>query len=228
MNTYLLFALVFIPFGWFTVQALRFTDRSIGGSSPLKTVVRYQIAAWQHFMQCWLLLWLLLGVILVPLPFIVIYNLKTAASLWPYVLTLFTVIVTGWFLYQLFVLVQLHRRYWQLLKGVVLTFHPGSKTIHVERYGLQTQLNANTVDQIEHHFTDLAGSKLFQGYNYYKFIGFDGRVTVLGSGSPFLLYFAVDDYFKNVPRAGYSHKIPWPPALSTVLALRTLLTNSPF
>ncbi|WP_128545551.1 hypothetical protein [Larkinella soli] len=61
MTTILIFLITFLPFGWFLYKALRFTARTLGDESPLKTRVSFTITPGWYFsrMQVGLILFLL-------------------------------------------------------------------------------------------------------------------------------------------------------------------------
>ncbi|NID11536.1 hypothetical protein [Fibrivirga algicola] len=112
--------------------------------------------------------------------------------------------VCGASFYLLNKLFLLEEKFWTIIRHTSLVLDPAVKAITVHRAGTSTLLTAGNVALIESHIT--AQGKF--AYFYFRFIDYDGNATFFfdyGKG----LSFAIEDYFKGVPRKWVEHKFPF-------------------
>lgn len=204
MTAFVLFASVFLLFGWFIYRMLRYTNESVGEASPIKTTVVYQYGASDFLQWTNTPLWIFLCLISVWASWIVLSYLDTATSIWHYVLAISIIAVCVALFYLLNKLFLLEEQFWTIIRHTALVLDPTTKSITVHRAGTSTVLNADTVAQIESHIT--AQGKF--AYFYFCFIDHDGNATFFfdyGKG----LGFAIEAYFKGVPMKWIEHKFPF-------------------
>lgn len=205
MKTFWLFALIFIPFTWFIIRALRFTDETIGKRSPVYSVQSYRISSLQHFGT---LVHILLGVV-------VVMMLATARLLLPEIprqpsvlivlLGVLAIIAVPCFFYYV------DWQYWKLVRDKTITLNPETSSIQVDNGISQVALTPATLMRIEQHIKRTTSTRDPLGlYGYYVFYPVSVPPVVL-SNTYFLHNEFLDRYFKEVPQTQIEHKIPWPP-----------------
>lgn len=94
-------------------------------------------------------------------------------------------------------------QYWNLVRGVDVTFDPKTPSLEVERLGQRVRITPADVANVEIH---RALGRL--EYAYLLFFLHDGRVLRLG----WLFFFPhefLEKCFGSVPREVHRHRVPW-------------------
>ncbi len=202
MGTFLLFASVFLVFGWFTYRMIRYTRDSVGTDSPLERAVVYRYSEWDFLSWRQTPLIVSISLFLVWIFWVLLANLNTATSPWQYVIVFSMLALCAGYFYLLNKLFLLEEQLWTIIRDTSLTLDPAMQSITVHRSGTSTVLTASTVALIESHITGRST------YHHFRFVDHTGRDTFFydyGKG----LGFAIEAYFKAVPMKWVEHKFPF-------------------
>lgn len=193
METFLiLLAIIFVPFMWFVVRMLRFTDETVGADSPFARTITVRWTAARFFKRFDLLFaYLFIGMSVV----LFFAGISTIAR-FPNQLTgflimvLFSLTTAGIGLYAF----EIQARLWKFIQHKRVTFEPETRQLTIEDKGYCVTLTALNAAQIEHHYN----------VKNYKapIVGFDTFVLTNGSRYSihelFLPADVIDFYFPGV------------------------------
>lgn len=195
---WLLSFLVFGLFGWMLFKAYRYTTLSVGAESPEFHRVTRSFPAWRYFTRTtplWLGVMSILGMLIAWLALSMLFTDFGAAVV--------LMLVLGMLGFILIPVWKLEMQYWNLVRGVAVTFDPQTPFFEVEHAGQKVRLIPGDVARVEVH---QAQGRLEHGY--LLFFLHDGRVLRL----PWLFFFLhefLEKCFGSVPREVYRHRIPW-------------------
>lgn len=205
MNTFLLFALIFIPFVWSIWQLVRYTDETIGDRSPVYSIQTYSVTALQHFGTFTHIILLTLSLLMlatVALLIPAIVAQPSALLILPLLLAI--VGLTAFFCY-------FDWQYWKLVRGKAVTMNPFEQSIQVDDGISQIVLTPANVIHLEHHTKISTSTKdLLAIYGYCVFCTEENQTVVL-SNRYFIENELLERYFKTVLQTHTGHKLPWPP-----------------
>ena len=220
METFFILAvLVFLPFGWFILRMLRFTNETVGEDSPLHKERTYQVTATQYFGDFTKVLIAILLLMSIALSYImseVAFRQEPLAVAFG----VFFLGFAGFLCYYLY----FDWQFWTITRNVVLTLNPFQPSVTIEGPGQCTILMPDTVSRIEHHLIKVDNSRNpFSGYGYYLFYTKDGQTTRLNT-----IFFSnighfefLERLFGQVPQAIVWHPFPWNPDFNPVEKLES-------
>ncbi|GAB3923739.1 hypothetical protein [Larkinella terrae] len=209
MNVFLTFAFVFLPVGWFIYKMLRFTAKTVGDESPLATVVTYEIDEWEYFVRFDIILNVFLTLISILILYITVFFAIPAAKAYWHWLISFSLLASSFTILWFMTLVsRLEWQYWLITRNKTVTLDPADKSLEIATWEKTVRFTAADLQEIERHSSGPKSSRMVSGYSYLIFKLKTGQKCYLNLNKSYL-YFALDDYFKNVPVRPVPHKIPW-------------------
>lgn len=209
METFFILAvLVFLPFGWFILRMLRFTNETVGEDSPLHKERTYQFSASQYFSD---FLRIANPIMVVMMLMLVLITSKAAIRQEEPLLLIFSLFFFGFAGLFCFV-IYFDWQYWTITRNVSVTFNPFQPSITVDSPTQHCVLIPDTVERIEQHEKDPKNvSRMLIGYGYYLFYTTDGQVIRINNIflKGFISTEFLERFFPNVPRTIVWHRLPW-------------------
>ncbi len=209
METFLfLLTIVFVPFAWFIVRALRYTNETVGKDSPVYKERMYQFSASQYFGD---FLRIANPVIVVMMLFLTFITSKEAFKQQEPLLFIFPFFFFGFAGMFCFV-IYFDWQYWKITRNVLITFNPLEKSITVDCPTQYKILTADSVKRIEKHIKKTSNSKdVLGGYGYYLFYTTDGQITRINNifFSHIAHFEFLERFFPHTPQTLVEHRLPW-------------------
>lgn len=205
---FILLAVIFIPFVWFIVRVLRYTDNTIGENSPVLTIRTYHFSARQYFVQfekC------MLAILLVVMPLLAWISFNAAIQqdmLVGYFLCLVFLASTAFIAFYFY----FDWQYWTITRNVSITLNPFQPSITVQSPTRDWVLTPDSVLRIEEHIKDpRTVSKLMGGYGYFLIYTVDNQIVQVNSIflSGFVYTEFLERFFSNTPRTIIWHTSTW-------------------
>jgi hypothetical protein len=211
---FILLAIVFIPFIWFIVRMLRFTDETIGENSPLYKIRTYEVSFNDYFFTFEKIGWAVCAFMMLLLSKIMVDAALTQEPLlWLFVLTF----AAG---SALFVsLFYVDWQYWLITRGVKVILDPIQPAIIVDSPSTYNILTPDNILRIEEHRKDPGKvSRMLADYGYFLIYTKDGHCIpinfILLGGFVYTEF--VERFFSTVPRTTIWHKSAWPSELDNL------------
>lgn len=205
MAVLLVFALVFLPVGWFIWRMLRYTAQTVGNESPLNTTLTRSYSFLSHFFggnSFFALLFAIQGFMFLSL---------IPGMRWPdnypwaaiSLMTFIIVMMLGMagFLYWM------QWQYWLIIRNKVVTYVPELLQIYVEQDSETWLLSEESVQKIENHTAAPDAGKFVRSYGYFVFHLKSGQIVTLSEtffGWPEIM----QRYLGRVPLEIFYYKIP--------------------
>lgn len=201
---FILFVLVFVPFGWFIVRALRYTNETVGKDSPLYKERTYQFSVSRYFIGFFKLL---MAIVLVEMSVGFMMVIPIAIHQEP--LLFFFLLFLAVFIGLLVFFFYFDWQYWTITRNTFITLNPFQPSITVDSPEYTSYLTPDNVAHIEQHLKQSSNSKdILGGYGYYLFYTNDGQITRVNN-----IFFAdiefLDRFFSTVPQTCVLHRFPW-------------------
>ena len=199
---------VFLPFGWFILRMLRFTDETVGEHSPMHLERTYHFTA-SHYFGSFLRI---ANPILVVMMFASAFMMsKGAIRQEEPLLFIFSLFFLGFAGFLCFV-IYFDWQYWAITKNVFITFSPFQPGLIVDTPTQHYVLTPDTVEHIEQHENDPKYvSKMLVGYGYYLFYTADGQVVRINN-----IFFSnighiefMERFFSTTPKTVVWHRLLW-------------------
>ena len=205
---FILFVLVFVPFGWFMVRVLQYTEETVGKDAPLHRKRSYQFSAYQYFVTFIKVLEAQLLIMMPVLAFIVIHVSIRQEQFLCLLFVPFFLAFSGFLGFYFY----FDWQYWTITRHVVLTLNPEDQSITIDSPAQYMVLTPETIIRIEHHRHKINNAKNpLADYGYYLFYSSDGQVTQLNN-----LFFShighvefMEHFFAHVPQAFVWHSLAW-------------------
>ena len=216
---FLLLALIFIPFVWFIVRMLRFTNETVGEDSPLRKERTYQFSASEYFGGVTKVLLVMVFIMSLVLSYImseVAFRQEPLAAAFGMFFLVFAGYLCHYFYFDW--------QFWTITRNVTLTMNPFQGSLTVESPTFCDVLTPDNVISIEHHLVKVDNSKNpFSGYGYYLFCRNDGQTTHLNT-----IFFThvghfefMERFFGRVPQTLVWHSFPWNPDFNPIENLKS-------
>jgi hypothetical protein len=202
---FILLAIVFVPFIWFIIRMLRYTDETIGENSPLYKTRMYQVSAWDYFVKFDKVGWAVCAIMMLTLSKIMIDVAVNQEPLaWLFVLTFAAAsVLFGSFFY-------VDWQYWSITRHVAITLDPTQPSIIVDSPTTYSVLTPQNVTHIEHHLKKSSNSKdPLGGYGYFLFYTESGQAVQVNNNFFVHIEF-LERFFKYIPSTVVMHRMPWP------------------
>lgn len=219
MKTFLILAaIIFVPFIWFIVRMLRFTDETVGedslafglDTSPNRTRT-YQFSASDYFGTFSKVMF---GFVFVMMLVISLMLVKFVPQQEGFFLPLMVFFIL---LYLAFALYLAHCFYidwqfWAITRNVSVTFDPYALRIAIEGPQGFAVFTPETISHIEHHLLKIDNYKHpLYGYGCLCIVGTDGQFVWVNSlfFKSFSQQSFLERFFPSVPVTVVQHKFPY-------------------
>lgn len=206
METFVVLLLViFVPFVWYIVRMLRYTDETIGENSPLYRERTYQLSVSQYFFTFYkMMLLFLFGQMCTACWLLLQIATKNSIAL-PLLFGCFFAAFAGYIVYFFYI----DWQYWTITRHVQLTLNPFEPSIQVDSPNQTVTLTPDNLARIEWHRrkSDNPKEPLYD-YGYYLF--YDTDETVVRINKLFFNHIEefLERYFSAVPITIVWHKLP--------------------
>ncbi|WP_460910142.1 hypothetical protein [Spirosoma areae] len=207
---FMLMVLVFLPFGWFMLRMLRFTNETVGEDSPVYRERTYQFSASQYFGQ---FTKLLLAFLIIGMPILVYVMIKVAIQQDQFIGLLFAFFFSVFVLFLTFFF-YVDWLYWIITRNISITFNPFQSSLTIHSLKGSICLTTDNLSRIEEHLTKSSNSKyVFDRYGYILFYTTDGQIVQINN-----IFFShighvefIERFFQKIPKTIVWHRLlAWP------------------
>ena len=209
METFFILAvIVFLPFGWFILRMLRYTNETIGEDSPLHKERTYQFSTSQYFSDFLRIANPILAVMMLVLAFITSKATIKQQEPLLFIFSLFFLGFAGFFCFVIY----FDWQYWLITRNVLVIFNPLKSSITVDSPTQCCVLTSSNVIHIEEHAKDYKRvSKMLADYGFYLFYLTDGRIIQINNIflKGFIYTEFLERFFPNTPHTIIWHRSMW-------------------
>ena len=216
---FILAVVIFVPFVWFIVRMLRFTDKTVGddllvyGLGSLENRTRtYQFSTADYFGTFDKVSLFLTAFIMMPLcSYILVRSPIPQGHLYALIFWLFILTTVAFASYIAFFF-YFDWKFWTITQNVCVTFDPYTPSITVEEPNEVDVLIPDTISHIEHHQLKISNPRNpLSGYGCLCFHKMDGQLIWLNAlfFKSFSQQSFLERFFPSVPVTIVQHKFPY-------------------